>query len=127
MCRFSLFPFYCRFYEYLFFSCRLSHYYTKLPPGIAGHRVLLCDPMLATGGSALAALRVLCGDPHRVPPSRICFVNLLSCPEGLRAVHEAFPEVTIVTAMIDQGLNDDKYIVPGLGDFGDRFYGTEAA
>lgn len=85
--------------------------------------MLLCDPMLATGGSAVAALDVLCHQ-HGVPPCRICFVNLISCPEGLQAISDAYPDVTIVTAMIDSGLNDDKYIVPGLGDFGDRFYGT---
>jgi uracil phosphoribosyltransferase len=101
----------------------VRHYYTKLPPNIRNHHVLLCDPMLATGGSALAALGVLC-DQHHVPPSRIIFVNLISCPEGVRAVSEAYPDVTIVTAMIDSALNDAKYIVPGLGDFGDRFYGT---
>lgn len=100
-----------------------KHFYTKLPPGIATHYVLLCDPMLATGGSALTALNVLC-QQYGVNPSRIVFVNLICSPEGLRTLAQAYPSVKIVTAKIDSHLNEAKYIVPGLGDFGDRYYGT---
>jgi len=79
--------------------------------------------MLATGGSALTALNVLC-QQYGVNPSRIVFVNLICSPEGLRTLAQAYPSVKIVTAKIDSHLNEAKYIVPGLGDFGDRYYGT---
>jgi uracil phosphoribosyltransferase len=80
--------------------------------------------MLATGGSALEALRVLTQE-FGVPPERVVFANVISCPEGLRNVSEAYSRLRrIVTAAVDPVLNGDKYIVPGLGDFGDRYYGT---
>lgn len=96
--------------------------YVKLPADIASRRVLLCDPMLATGGSAKAAIEVL--GKAGVTPDRIVFVNVVSCPEGIAAVHSEYSEVTIVTGEVDAGLNEHKYIVPGLGDFGDRIFGT---
>ena len=76
--------------------------------------VLLCDPMLATGGSAIKALEVLCND-YKVQPSRIVFANMICAPEGLRALAQAYPSVKIVTACVDEKLNDEKFIVPGLG------------
>jgi uracil phosphoribosyltransferase len=85
--------------------------------------VLLCDPMLATGGSALRALKVLCDD-YKVDPAKIIFANVICVPEGLKALTEAYPAVRIVTACIDKGLNEDKFIVPGLGDYGDRFFNS---
>jgi uracil phosphoribosyltransferase len=110
--------------RYLLVCCLSRHLYTKLPPGIRNHHVLLCDPLLATGGSALEALRVLTRE-FGIAPDRIVFATLLSCPQGLQAVAQAYPALRrVVTAVIDPTLNDKMYIVPGLGDFGDRFYGT---
>jgi uracil phosphoribosyltransferase len=97
--------------------------YAKLPDDIATRKVLLLDPMLATGGSAKAALATLIGK-YKIPEEQITFVNLVSCPEGLAALAEAYPKVNVFTACVDSHLNEDKYIVPGLGDFGDRYFGT---
>jgi uracil phosphoribosyltransferase len=97
-------------------------FYSKLPSDIATRNVLICDPMLGTGGSVKMAISVL--QKAGVSPSRIIFLNLLSCPEGIKAVHEDYPDVTIVTGTIDEALNEHKYITPGLGDLGDRYYGT---
>jgi len=98
-------------------------HYSKLPKKIDHKYVLLLDPMLATGGSACTAIRVLLDEGVRA--ERIVFLTVLSCPEGIAAVTSAHPEVTIVTCAIDDGLNDSKFIVPGVGDFGDRFFGTD--
>merc|ERR1712187_302817 len=84
--------------------------------------VILCDPMLATGGSALTAIGVL--KEAGVKEETILFLNVVSCPEGLKALAEKAPGVKIVTAALDTRLNETKFIVPGLGDFGDRYYGT---
>ncbi|MFV0524258.1 MAG: uracil phosphoribosyltransferase [Acidimicrobiales bacterium] len=95
-------------------------YYRRLPHGIDRRPVVVVDPMLATGGSAVHALDVLaeegCSNPR--------LLSIIGCPEGVAAVHERHPNVPIVLAALDQGLNDDAYIVPGLGDAGDRLYGT---
>jgi uracil phosphoribosyltransferase len=99
-------------------------YYSALPEDIAQRHVLLLDPMLATGGTALAALQVLLDSG--VAQERIIFVNLLTVPEGIAAVHERYPLVRIVTSAIDERLNEDAYMIPGIGDFGDRFFGTVA-
>jgi uracil phosphoribosyltransferase len=98
-------------------------FYSKMPPGTEQMHVLLCDPMLATGGSALKALSVLC-EEYKVDPAKIIFANMICAPEGLKALAEAYPAVRIVTACIDKGLNEEKFIVPGLGDYGDRFFNT---
>ena len=95
-------------------------YYCKLPPKIEERDVIIVDPMLATGHSAVAAIeRVL----ERKPKS-LRFVCLLAAPEGVKFVHEHFPNVPIYTAALDRALNEKKYIVPGLGDAGDRMFGT---
>jgi uracil phosphoribosyltransferase len=96
-------------------------YYCKLPP-IGASRVLLLDPMLATGGSAAQAVEVLL----KAGAQDIVHVCVVAAPEGVRLLNERFPKVRIVAASIDRGLNDRKFIVPGLGDFGDRLYGTGA-
>lgn len=96
--------------------------YSKLPPNIDGCDVILCDPMLATGGSAITAIDVL--KKAGVREERILFLNTVSCPEGLEAIGKAAPGVRILTAAVDKGLNEQKFIVPGLGDFGDRYYGS---
>jgi len=98
-------------------------FYTKLPPGIEDMNILLCDPMLATGGSAKLAIETLVSK-YKVRPNRIVFANMICCPEGLASMAETYPEVKIVTACIDDGLNKEKFIVPGLGDFGDRYFNT---
>lgn len=96
---------------------------TKLPKGIEDMDVILCDPMLATGGSARSALRCLV-DEYGVDPGRVVFANVICCPEGLDAMAREFPRVRIVTCWVDDGLNEEKFIVPGLGDYGDRFFNT---
>ena len=96
-------------------------YYCKLPP-IGTSRVLLLDPMLATGGSAAQAVEVLL----KAGAQDIVHVCVVAAPEGVRLLNERFPQVRIVAASIDRGLNDRKFILPGLGDFGDRLYGTGA-
>jgi uracil phosphoribosyltransferase len=98
-------------------------FYSKLPPDVASRTVLLLDPMLATGGSAIKAIEVLI--QHGVEQGKILFVNLVSCPEGIEALMQAYPKITIVTAAVDEKLNAQKYILPGLGDFGCRFFGTD--
>ena len=97
-------------------------FYTKLPKEIATMHVLLCDPMLATGGSALKAIETLMD--HGVKPSKIVFANMICAPEGLKVLAQSYPMIKIVTVCVDRHLNGDKYIVPGLGDYGDRFFNT---
>lgn len=95
-------------------------YYCNLPPEISEAEVILVDPMLATGGSAVQATRLL----KEKGAERLRFVNLVSAPEGIAAFHAEFPEIPIFTAAIDRGLNEVGYITPGLGDAGDRYFGT---
>ncbi len=95
-------------------------YYSKLPDGLGRSHVLMIDPMLATGGSAVAALDLLKAAGAR----SIQMICIVAAPEGVALVEQRHPDVSIYTPVIDQGLNDRKFIVPGLGDFGDRLYGT---
>ena len=95
-------------------------YYLRLPPDLAERRCIVVDPMLATGHSAIAAVSRL----KAAGAVRITFVCLLSVPEGLAALAAAHPEVAVVTASIDRGLDGHGYIRPGLGDAGDRLFGT---
>lgn len=95
-------------------------YYANLPPVIAEADVFLLDPMLATGGSAVEAVRQV----KAAGATRITMICVVSCPQGIAALSRAHPDVRIVTAAIDEGLNDKSYIVPGLGDAGDRYFGT---
>jgi uracil phosphoribosyltransferase len=97
-----------------------SRYYSKLPPRLEDSVVLMIDPMLATGGSAVAALDML----RQAGAQHIRVVCIVAAPEGIAAVERAYPDVPIYTPVIDERLNDHKFIVPGLGDFGDRLYGT---
>ncbi len=94
-------------------------YYCKLPP-LAGVRVLVVDPMLATGGSAAQALALV----KEQGATDIGFVCIVAAPEGVATVQKDHSEVPIYVGALDRGLNDRKYILPGLGDFGDRLYGT---
>ena len=89
---------------------------------ISKRYVLLLDPMLATGGSVCKAIEVL--KQYKVKEERIVFINLISCPEGIKRLSKEFPKVRIVTGFIDKELNSHAFIMPGLGDFGDRYFGT---
>lgn len=97
-------------------------YFAKLPTDIAERWVLLLDPMLATGGSCVKAIEVLL--EHGVKEERIIFVNLIAAPEGVVALTQRFPQIKILTTALDEKLNHQKYILPGIGDFGDLYYGT---
>jgi uracil phosphoribosyltransferase len=96
-----------------------STYYSKLPD-IGGSYVLLLDPMLATGGSAAAA----CASLYGAGPARVTLLSVVAAPEGIRRLEDEHPSLDVVTAAVDERLNDQAYIVPGLGDFGDRLFGT---
>ncbi len=96
-------------------------YYLKLPEDLAERDVILVDPMLATGNSAVAAISRLVEMKAR----SIRFVCLVAAPEGIERVHRVFPQVAIVVAAIDRALNEHGYILPGLGDAGDRLFGTK--
>ena len=96
-------------------------YYCKLPDDIANRQVYVVDPMLATGGSAVAAIDFL--KEHGC--KNITMMNIIGCPEGVQAVQEAHPDVDIYLAAMDEKLNEHAYIVPGLGDAGDRIFGTK--
>ncbi len=96
-------------------------YYCKLPDDIGARHVFVVDPMLATGGSAIAAIDFL--KQHGC--KQITMMNIIGCPEGVKAVQDAHPDVDIYVAAIDEKLNDHAYIIPGLGDAGDRIFGTK--
>ncbi|HZY18464.1 MAG TPA: uracil phosphoribosyltransferase [Ramlibacter sp.] len=96
-------------------------YYFKMPEHIDERDVIVVDPMLATGNSAIAAVERL----KELRPKSIKFVCLLTCPEGIAAMQKAHPDVPIYTAAIDRQLNEHGYILPGLGDAGDRIFGTK--
>ena len=96
-------------------------YYCKLPEDIESRQVYVVDPMLATGGSAIAAIDFL----KKHGCKSIIMMNIIGCPEGIKAVTEAHPDVDVYIASIDEKLNEHAYIVPGLGDAGDRIFGTK--
>jgi uracil phosphoribosyltransferase len=96
-------------------------YYFKMPSGMADRDVIVLDPMLATGNSAVAAVDRL----KQTQPRSIRFVCLVTCPQGVKTFHDAHPDVPIYTPAVDRGLNEHGYIVPGLGDAGDRIFGTK--
>lgn len=97
-------------------------YFCKLPVDLAEREILLLDPMLATGGSAQAAIHFL--KQRGAQAKYIKFLCLVASPEGLKALQESEPDVTVYTTSIDEGLNSRGYIIPGLGDAGDRIFGT---
>jgi uracil phosphoribosyltransferase len=96
-------------------------YYCKLPDDIDKRKVVVIDPMLATGGSASEAINFI----KEKGAKDICFVCLLAAPEGIAVLQQAHSDIDIFIAQKDEFLNDNKYIVPGLGDAGDRLYGTK--
>ena len=97
-----------------------SRYYSKLPPNLMDSFVLMIDPMLATGGSAAAAIDLI----KAAGAKTIRMICIVSAPEGVKLLENRHPDVVIYTPVIDRELNSHKFIVPGLGDFGDRLYGT---
>jgi len=96
-------------------------YYVKFPKDLDQSEIIVIDPMLATGGSAAAAIDII----KKHGGKNMTFVCLVASPEGIKALHESHPEVPIYTAALDRELNEKGYILPGLGDAGDRVYGTE--
>jgi uracil phosphoribosyltransferase len=97
-----------------------SRYYSKLPPDVAKSHVLMIDPMLATGGSAAAAIDLI----KAAGATAISMICIVSAPEGVSLLERLHPDVAVFTPVVDKELNAHKFIVPGLGDFGDRLYGT---
>ena len=97
-------------------------YYCKMPPDISERQVFVVDPMLATGGSAVAAIDIL---KKKYGCKSIVLMDILAAPEGIQAVTEAHPDVDIFVTAVDEKLNEHKYIIPGLGDAGDRIFGTK--
>jgi uracil phosphoribosyltransferase len=102
-------------------TAKARSYYCKLPP-VSNARTIVVDPMLATGGSASQALQLV--KDHGA--TDVCLVCILGSPEGVDAIHRAHPDISIILGVLDESLDANKYIVPGLGDFGDRLYGTHA-
>ena len=96
-------------------------YYCKLPEDIGNRQVFVVDPMLATGGSAIAAIDFL----KKHGCKQIVMMNVIGCPEGVKAVQDAHPDVDLYLAALDERLNEHAYIIPGLGDAGDRIFGTK--
>ena len=102
-------------------TLEIDDYYTNLPDDVGDRHCIVVDPMLATGNSLSVALRKLMD----AGVNQITVVNILACPEGIRRITSEYPDVRIVVAKIDERLNERGYILPGLGDAGDRIYGTD--
>ena len=96
-------------------------YYRKFPKISGGEKFLILDPMLATGGSLESTIKLL----KELGAKEIIVASIISAPEGLEKIENAYPDVTIYTTAVDEKLDEKKYIVPGLGDFGDRYFGTD--
>lgn len=103
--------------------CLFQLYYLRLPKDIKDFKVILMDATVATGAAAMMAIRVLLD--HDVPESNILIVSLLMAESGVHSIAYAFPKVQIVTTAIDPEINDKFYVLPGMGNFGDRYFGTE--
>ncbi len=101
-------------------TLRATGYHKSLPPDLSGVEVILIDPMLATGGSAVAAMDLL----SELDAKHVRLVNLVAAPEGIRHLHSHYPKLPVFTAAIDHSLNEKGYILPGLGDAGDRLFGV---
>ena len=102
-------------------TLEIDDYYTNLPDDVGDRHCIVVDPMLATGNSLSVALRKL----MEAGVSHVTVVNILACPEGIRRITSEYPDIRIVVAKIDERLNERGYILPGLGDAGDRIYGTD--
>ncbi|HWW02638.1 MAG TPA: uracil phosphoribosyltransferase [Candidatus Acidoferrum sp.] len=101
-------------------TLKATFYHKSLPPDLSRFEVILIDPMLATGGSAVAAMDLLA----ELDVKRVRLVNLVAAPEGIRHVRRHYPHLPIITAAVDRKLNEKGYILPGLGDAGDRLFGV---
>jgi uracil phosphoribosyltransferase len=99
-------------------------YYENLPMLSPEHSVIIIDPMIATGGSGALALQKILN--HKVPEKNIIYVGIVAAPEGISKIKQIAPNLNLVVAHIDEKLNKDAFIVPGIGDFGDRYFGTES-
>lgn len=99
-----------------------QNYYHNLPSIAPKDDVIVLEPMLATGGSLSVSIRILL--EHGVPEEKIIIANVIAAPEGIRVITENFPKLRLIIAQTDDRLNERKFIVPGLGDFGDRYFGT---
>ena len=97
-------------------------YYSKMPPDISERQVFLVDPMLATGGSAAAAIKLL---KEKYGCKSITLMDIIACPEGVAVIRREHPDVDLFVAAVDERLNEHAYIIPGLGDAGDRIFGTK--
>jgi uracil phosphoribosyltransferase len=100
-------------------------YYEKLPENLKDPLFFIIDPMLATGGSIVATIDMIKAHEKGHSPNKIKVISIISAPEGIKTVEDAHPDVEIYTGHIDEYLNDHKYIIPGLGDAGDRLFGTK--
>lgn len=98
-----------------------QEYYCKLPFDIANREVIILDPMLATGSSAVKSVDIV----KKAGAKQIKFMCIITCPEGLKNLQEAHPDVDIICGAIDKGLNENSYVIPGIGDCGDRLFGTK--
>ena len=98
-------------------------YYENVPPFNPKNQVIILDPMIATGGTGIETLSFL--TKKGAQPKNIMYASIVSAPEGLELIKKEFPDIDIICAAHDKGLTKDKFIIPGLGDFGDRFFGTE--
>ncbi len=104
-------------------TAQAEWYYHKLPPLNSSQQIIITDPMIATGGTAIETIKLL--QKHGASEDKILFVSMVSAPEGIQAIESQFGKITIICAGNDKKLNDQKFIVPGLGDFGDRYFGTQ--
>lgn len=98
-------------------------YYENFPPLAGNEQIIILDPMIATGGTGVEVLARL--TQRGVTQDRILFASIICAPEGLKVIRDQFPDITLITTSIDEHLNATKFIIPGLGDFGDRYFGTE--
>ena len=98
-------------------------YYENIPPIEKNTKIIILDPMIATGGTGIEVLKKL--KEKGVKQEDILFASIVCSPEGIEIIKSQFPNITILTAAVDEKLNKDKFIIPGLGDFGDRYFGTE--
>ncbi|MFH1253802.1 MAG: uracil phosphoribosyltransferase [bacterium] len=98
-------------------------YYKNIPQISTTDQVIILDPMIATGGSGTATIKIV--TDTGIDQKQIIFVGIIAAPEGIKVMKKAYPDIKIIVAITDEGLTSNKFITPGLGDFGDRFFGTE--